>query len=365
MKKAILLGTLAACVVVLYSCHKNNDTLPHSDAKVYLDLPDSVHDYTNLHLQGQTNEQITLGRVLFYDRHLSINNSISCGSCHKQAFAFSDNVAASHGFENRSTSRNTPPLQNLGFSGFGMLDPKGSGTLFWDGRERDIKSLITRPITNHVEMGIEDLSSLPTKLGELPYYSKLFNDAYGSSDITLDKISSAVSAFVQVISATNTRFDQASANKISLTALEQQGSVLFNQKYNCGGCHNENVNGYFSGDFMDIGLDRTYKDLGVGAVSGSSADNGKFKVPNLRNVTLTAPYMHDGRFATLEDVLEHYSHGINSTANLDVRLKDSNGQPMKMNIPAQEKQAIIAFLATLTDYNMITDPFLSDPFKTK
>jgi cytochrome c peroxidase len=214
-------------------------------------------------------------------------------------------------------------------------------------------------------MGIEDLSSIPAKLAALPYYSELFEDAYGSDEITLPKVSNAVALFVQTISATKTRFDQAADRQVTLTALEQQGNMLFNQKYNCGSCHNENVNGYFSGEFMDIGLDKSYVDPGLGGITQRSTDKGKFKVPNLRNVALTAPYMHDGRFNTLEDVLDHYSHGINATANLDERLKEKTGKPMQMNIPLQEKQAIVAFLNTLTDYSMITDPYLADPFKTK
>ena len=135
---------------------------------------------------------------------------------------------------------------------------------------------------------------------------------------------------------------------------------------NCGNCHNEQVNGYFSGQFRDIGLDASYSDLGLGAISGRAEDRGRFKVPNLRNVTLTAPYMHDGRFKTLDDVLDHYSHNINSSANLDTFLKTTGtGAPMRMNISAHENQAIIGFLGTLTDADMITNPAYSDPFKTK
>ena len=371
MKKALVFIGITCLFAVVYSCNKSGDITPNDKGQVYLDLPDSTHRYNQFN-NSDINEKITLGRVLFYERHLSVNNSISCGSCHKQAFAFSDNVALSRGFENKLTTRNSPAIQNLGSSGFGFFTGNGNagggqfgnGSLFWDGREQNLASLVSRPIANHVEMGIDDLTQLPQKLSELPYYSTLFNKAYGSSDISVEKISDAIAYFLAALESTNTRFDAAQHNSISFSGLELEGQTLFTQKYNCAGCHNENIGGYFSGSFMDIGLDASYKDLGVGAISGSTADRGKFKVPNLRNVALTAPYMHDGRFKTLDDVLEHYSHGINNTPNLDARLK-IGVQPMRMNISTQEKQALIAFLNTLTDNDLITNPYFADPFKTK
>jgi cytochrome c peroxidase len=367
MKKALLLLAVLPAVV-FFSCHRSGSLVPEGSGTVYLDLPDSPYNYSKVFGSNSfTNHQATLGRVLFYDRHLSINNSVSCGSCHKQALAFSDNVAFSSGFENRKTGRNTPPIQNLGFSGFGPIGGKGRGSLFWDGRETDIEKLIARPIANHVEMGMSDLSALEEKLKDLPYYKDLFRNAYGTEEITIDRVSRAVASFCSAIMSINTRFDQQQQTGGSaLNALELEGQNLFMNKYDCSGCHNEQVNGYFSGRFMNIGLDAPYSDNGLGTITGSASDNGKFKVPNLRNVALTAPYMHDGRFNTLDDVLEHYSHGIKADANLDTLLKaPGTSAPLRMNISAHEKVAIIAFLHTLTDMNMITDPAYSDPFKLK
>jgi cytochrome c peroxidase len=366
MKKYFVLLAAALPVAIFFSCHRANVPTPEGGGEAYIDLPDSTYDYYGGSGFMADNKQATLGRVLFYERQLSINNSVSCGSCHKQAFAFSDNVAQSAGFENRLTSRNTPALQNLGLSGFGGPKFAGGGTLFWDGRERDMMNLITRPISNHVEMGMTDLDAMVDKLKALPYYKTLFQKAFGSEEITKEKISLSVALFVNAIKAINTRFDQHQQHTGGqLSALEQEGMFLFNQKYDCAGCHNENINGYFSGAFMNIGLDAPYTDKGVGVISGSSLDDGKFKVPNLRNITLTAPYMHDGRFKTLEAVLEHYSHGIKPDANLDARLQTPTGEPMRMNISSHEKQAIIAFLGALTDVDMITNPYFSDPFKIK
>jgi cytochrome c peroxidase len=368
MKKYFLL--LAALpAVILFSCHRSGDMLPEKGGTVYLDLPETPYNYGKFF--GGSNaidNQATLGRVLFYDRHLSINNSVSCGTCHKQALAFSDNVPFSSGFENRKTGRNTPPIQNLGFSGFGQGGGfRGGGSLFWDGRENNIEKLIARPISNHVEMGIDDLTSLEAKLKALPYYKDLFYKAYGTEEITITRISNAVATFVSAISSTSTRFDQEQQGSGShMNALELEGQSLFMNKYDCSGCHNEQIGGYFSGRFMNIGLETPYVDKGLGTISGNVSDNGKFKVPNLRNATLTAPYMHDGRFKTLDEVLEHYSHGIKADANLDTLLKVAGtGAPLRMNISAHEKVAIIAFLGTLADVNMITDPAYSDPFKIK
>lgn len=363
MKKTAFLLSFALPLTIFYSCHKTKDTFARDSGTVYLDIPAETYNYF---VQDESANNIaTLGRVLFYDRHLSINNSISCGSCHKQAYAFSDNTALSRGFENRFAGRNTPALQNLGISGKFFSGGRGNSALFWDGRERDLSKLVSRPISNHIEMGIDNLGSLEQKLAALPYYGELFEKAFGSEQITIEKISVSVAAFMESIRAENTRFDQYQQGYTPLNALELEGETLFNNKYNCRTCHNERIGGYVSGLFKSIGLEVQPVDKGVGAITKDPSDNGKFKVPNLRNVALTAPYMHDGRFKTLDDVLEHYSHGIQADANLDEQLKDSNGQPKHMNINTHEKQAIIAFLHTLTDIDMITNPAYSDPFKIK
>jgi cytochrome c peroxidase len=149
------------------------------------------------------------------------------------------------------------------------------------------------------------------------------------------------------------------------TAEELEGLSLFNTKYPCASCHNQS-GGYMGGNsFRDIGLNADYTDLGRGAVTGQVTDNGKFKTPSLHNVALSAPYMHDGRFKTLEEVLDHYSHGIQATPNLDPFLLDNGGTVLKMNITEHDKKALIAFLNTFTDYKMVTDPKFSNPFKAQ
>lgn len=356
MKKYILL--LALGTGIIYSCNK--EKAPSSSGTAYLDLPASPYQYTG---DVTTDNKATLGRVLFYEPRLSINNSVACASCHHQEFAFADNVSLSRGFENRLTKRNSMPIQNLS-SPFVPLGGQQAGTFFWDGRESSLQNLIARPITNHVEMGIDDLATLPSKLSSLPYYQDLFVKAYGSSDITMDKISEAMSTFLMSINANNTKLDKVGMTVNSqLSPLEMEGFELFNTKYECSGCHRVFNGSYSSSDFMNIGLDFPNVDKGQGELI--PGNEGKFKIPNLRNVALTAPYMHDGRFATLDQVLDHYSHNIKDDPNLDSRLRAINGQPLRMNIPTGERQAIIAFLNTLTDYDMITDKKFSNPFKVK
>ena len=368
MKKYLALLSIAGMVMVVYSCKKNTDKLT---AAAYLDLPATPYVYENSNntTVEKYNQKATLGRVLFYDTHLSVNNAISCGSCHKQAMGFADNVPLSLGFEGRLTKRNSKSIVNISGDGFRSfsIDQPGS-PLFWDGREEIVKNLVARPISNHVEMGIDDVNVLPAKLSKLSYYSSLFQDAYGDMNINMDRLSECVALFMASIQSKNARFDRyVNTNDISVfSSLELKGMSLFSSKYHCENCHHITQNMYTTEDFRDIGLDESYTDLGRGAVSTSSFDNGKFRVPSLHNVTLSAPYMHDGRFKTLSEVIDHYSKGIMNSQNLDSQLKDSTGHaPRQMNITDDDKQAIIAFLGTMTDYSLVTDPKFSNPFKLK
>jgi len=342
------------CVAVFgYACQ---DDQPVSTTT--LSLPEVPYSYNT----GVSDNIPTLGRVLFYDKQLSINNSVSCSSCHKQELAFADNVAFSQGFDNLPTKRNSMPIQNLGVIG----SFETSSVLFWDGRESNLESMVLRPIVNHVEMGITDIDRLVAKLYTLPYYRKLFKNAYGTETVDKSKIANALSVFLSTINSVNTKFDKSKSGIEALSALEEKGHVLFSQTYNCNGCHFvDDPHGYiFAGTFANIGLDITYADEGLKNVTGNDTDAGKFKIPSLRNVAFTAPYMHDGRFKTLEEVIDHYSSNINDNPNLDPRLRRS-GVPMEMEIPEEDKAAIIAFLQTLSDPSMLTDPKFSNPFSSR
>ncbi|HEX8061178.1 MAG TPA: cytochrome c peroxidase [Cyclobacteriaceae bacterium] len=375
----------STCLIVLtlvISCQ--DDFQVQSTGEIYLDLPTERYQYNNF--ADSTNAISTLGRVLFYDRNLSLNNTVACASCHKQEFGFADNKQFSPGFGGQVTTRNSMPVQNLQAGNFAMLfDVKigstffapGQGHLFWDGRESSLEKLVLQPIGNHIEMGIPDAQTLTSKLSVLPYYSSLFNDAFKSTQINSDRVATAISTFCNNINTTNTRFDKFTFSRFAtvdvaaptsdLNSLELEGMLLFEQKYDCNSCHGvQTTNGYiFNGTFANIGLDANNEDLGRAKVTGIAGDAGKFKIPSLRNVVYTAPYMHDGRFATLEDVIDHYSDGIEDNPNLDPKLTDGAGHARNMNISEHEKQAIIAFLHTLSDKSVLTDPKFSDPFKVK
>jgi cytochrome c peroxidase len=345
-----LLPLAAFAVFSLFSCQSDEKELQRTT----LDLPDVPYQY----LTGS--DLPTLGRVLFYDNQLSLNNSVSCSSCHVQSLAFADNAKASTGFENRLTSRNSMPIQNL-------TDNSLFVSLFWDGRETSLQTMVLKPIVNHVEMGIPDVDQLAEKLQNIPYYQELFTKAYFSPEVTSDKIAIALSSFLRSIESKNTKLDRAQFGATSLSALESVGQQLFTETYDCNSCHQvQDPHGYIeAGTFANIGLDQVYTDKGFEEVTGNPADAGKFKIPSLRNVALTAPYMHDGRFETLDEVMEHYSEGIEDHPNLDPRLKSPEGTPMAFHIPEQDRRAIIAFLNTLTDQQMITDPRFSNPFKSR
>lgn len=366
-KNLILIITAAFCILLAaLSCSKEDYS--YNTNKRTLNLEGN---YT---YSATTSAIGKLGRVLFYDNALSINNSVSCGSCHKQSRAFADDSRFSLGFEHFETSRNTPPIQNLNlFSRNVIFTPNGTAmgqALFWDGRERILENMVMQPIFNHVEMGMHNSSQVVKKVASKPYYNQLFIDAFGDGEVSMDRISTALSGFVTSISSFNTSFNNSFPfgpfNTAEPTTAEERGLNLFMGKYDCSSCHDLfSPSGYsepLDNEFINIGLDAEYEDKGRGELTGKAIDNGKFRIPNLTNIALTAPYMHDGRFATLEEVLDHYSHNVTSHPNLDDRLKNGAGQPKVLNITAEEKADMIAFLNTLTDMSMTTDPKFSDPF---
>lgn len=309
------------------------------------------------------NEVATLGRVLFYDKKLSINNTIACGSCHLQSKAFSDIGDVSVGFKSVKTTRNSMSIAN----------PMLTNNLFWDSRSKSLQDMVLRPVQNHIEMGMDNLQVLTSKLQSTSYYPSLFKKAFGTEGVTEDKINLALMQFLASMVTHNSKFDEGSKTKFNnFNSLETMGKDLFmSERLSCTKCHTganfslgdevsfDNPYGG-SGDSgpngtANVGLDMVYKDNGRG--------NGKFKIPSLRNIELTAPYMHDGRFKTLEQVVEHYNSGIQAHPHLDANLKDANGLPRRLNLTPIEKTALIAFLKTLTDTKYIADVKYSDPFK--
>ena len=305
-----------------------------------------------------TNEGATLGRVLFYDAKLSKNNTTSCASCHGTEIGFSDDNAFSVGFEGGLTGRNSMGIANARFY--------ENGRFFWDERAATLEDQVLMPIQDHIEMGLT-LEELVTKVEAEDYYEILFRDAFGDENVTTNRISLALSQFVRSIVSFNSKYDQGLAqggnggNLPNFTNQENQGLRLFNQ-LNCDNCHRTEL---FVGDeARNNGLDANITDNGLGNVTGNQNDNGKFKVPSLRNIELTGPYMHDGRFETLLEVVEHYNSGVQASATLDNRLRGGQGnQPRRLNLSNDEKNALVAFMRTLTDEDLANDVKYANPFK--
>jgi len=305
-----------------------------------------------------TDAGATLGRVLFYDVKLSANHAVSCASCHQQQHGFSDPARFSTGFLGGLTDRNSMGLTSARYY--------QRGSFFWDERAATLEEQVLQPIQHAVEMGMT-LTGLVERLAGYTYYQTLFSNAFGSTAITTTRVARALSQFVRSIVSYQTKFDAGvPVGFTNFTPLEAQGQQLFNgPRGNCAACH---AGPNFVGARIENnGLEFPFVDLGVGGVTGQAADQGKFKMSSLRNIELTAPYMHDGRFATLEAVVDHYSTGVVMNANLGPPLLQPGppGQPpvvRRPNFTAQEKAALVAFMKTLTDPALVTDPKFADPF---
>jgi cytochrome c peroxidase len=288
-----------------------------------------------------TEDGFILGRKLFYEPRLSRNNTISCGSCHIQSSAFTQHGHdVSHGIDDRLGSRNSPPIMNLAWS----------PDFFWDGGVFDLDLQPIAPITNHEEMD-ETVENVLNKLRQHPQYPSLFKKAFGSTEITTARMMKALSQFMLLCISSQSKYDSVKNGTGKFTAEEQQGYTLFQQK--CSNCHKEPLftDHSFRNNGIAIGPNN---DKGRYLVTLNDADRYKFKVPSLRNLEFTAPYMHDGRFLTLDAVLDHYTSGVQSTPNLDPLL--SNGIPLS----STEREQLRAFLKTLSDRNFLNNRLLSE-----
>ena len=303
-----------------------------------------------------TNAAATLGRTLFYDKRLSLNQTISCSSCHQREHGFSDGRKFSVGFQGGLTGRNSMGLSNARWY--------QRRAFFWDERAATLEDQVLQPIQNSVEMGMT-LPGLVERLGAEPFYATLFTSAFGTETVTSDRISRALAQFVRSIISTKSKFDVGAATGFAnFTMQENQGRQIFNGLGNCTSCHG--TDNFVPGpNINNNGLEFPYVDLGRGGITGLTTDNGLFKVPSLRNIELTAPYMHDGRFATLEEVVEFYNSGVVDNPNLSPPLRNpppGPPTPRRLNLTTVQKAALVAFLRTLTDTSVTTDAKFADPF---
>ena len=292
---------------------------------------------------GKTIEGVKLGRKLFYDPRLSKNNTISCSSCHLSfnGFTHTDH-ALSHGINDSIGHRNSPVLINLAWG----------KSFMWDGGVNRLDVQALAPITHPAEMG-SDLNEVIAKLSKTEEYPRLFKRTYGNTEITGEKLLKAIAQFQLTLVSADSKYDKMKAGDIEFTAQEQRGYRTF--QTNCASCHAEPL--FTNAGFANNGLaiDTTLNDFGRMGITGNSYDSLLFKVPTLRNIEFSKPYMHDGRFRKLSEVLNHYNHEIIQSATLDEKLKKN------ILMSSNEKVDFIAFLLTLSDKEFLFNPDFSFP----
>lgn len=300
----------------------------------------------------QTEEGVSLGRKLFFDPVLSADNSQSCSDCHSPENAFTDSDRFSEGIDGIVGNRNSMPLFNLAWN----YDEK----FFWDGRTFSIENQALEPVVNPIEMH-SDWEINAEKLQDHSEYPDLFKKAFGVSKIDSTLVTKALAQFERTLISANSRFDKHLLEELILTPSELNGFNVFmdETKGDCFHCHgNANNPLWTDNDFHNNGLDAVITDLGLGTISGNPADNGKFKSPSLRNLQFTAPYMHDGRFETLEEVINHYSEGLQNSPTIDPLMKSINNGGVQLS--DSDKSDLKAFLLSLSDLEFINNPKFHD-----
>ncbi|HMO32545.1 MAG TPA: cytochrome c peroxidase [Lacibacter sp.] len=371
-------------LLIAHGCRKDKTIVP-SDPLEALNLPATPFNYAspglpafftaaNITAQDNTpagnatsNWGATLGRVLFYDKILSINTSTSCAGCHRPETGFSDPETFSRGFAGGRTPRHSMSLINARYY--------PNGRFFWDERAATLEAQVLQPILDPLEMGMR-MDTLLNRINRTTYYPVLLERAFGDRTANPDRISRALAQFIRSLVSYRSKFDTGRAlilppaNPVTtpypnFTAAENRGKALFfGPQTGCATCHGTET---FSAPRAEInGLESVLTDRGVGAITNNPADNGRFKVPSLKNIERTAPYMHDGRLTTLEQVIEHYNSGVQFHPNLPPVLRNPPpdvNQPRRLNLTAQDKADLLAFLKTLTDDRMLQDEKFSNPFR--
>ncbi|MGB3618723.1 MAG: cytochrome c peroxidase [Catalinimonas sp.] len=362
-------------IILLAACGKKDDALPDATSAT-LDLPayfprQTFEDPDN----PLTEEGIDLGRHLFFDRRLSSDGRVSCASCHRPEFAFSDPAPRSRGVRGQLSNRHSMSLANLLWV----------NRLFWDGRASTLEDQALHPIVDPLEMDMT-LDELTARLQALPEYPPQFEAAFGSEQVTADGVARALAQFERTMISSNAKYDRYERGEAQLTAQELRGLALFQthpepsislRGGNCGDCHlgvtfggsNQAFDGFFNNGVQGE-LDNG--DIGLESVTGDPNDRGKFRTPSLRNVALTAPYMHNGSLQTLEEVLDHYNHpALFDRPNVDIQILQGSNDPTSsptrpssfgLMLTDREKADIIAFLYTLTDSSFISNPAFRNPF---
>lgn len=364
MKSFLWIPMIAGCVLLGLGCEENVPPVIEPVIELetaayemsYGDFPPPVIPDDNV----LTKSKVELGRMLFYEPLMSLDGSISCSSCHKQEDAFSDIRRYSLGVDNLPGKRQAMAIFNLAWN---------DNEFFWDGRAHLVRNQSLMPIEDPLEMK-ETMDGVVSKLGAISLYQNQFIRAFGTETVTATRIALALEQFMHSIVSVNSKFDQFERGEATLTTSEERGRELYFAEYNpffpavsgadCQHCHGGK--NFENDEYLNNGLDAEadFTDLGRYEVTGDPDDRAAFKVPSLRNIELTPPYMHDGRFGTLEEVVEHYDHGLQASSSIDVTLE--NTRVTGLMLTQQDKDDLVAFLKTLTDEDLINDPAYSTPF---
>ena len=349
----ILIGCLLVLFASLTGCQIDGSEPPLVNfgkaTPLTIAVPKNLPPITIPPENPTTVQGVALGRKLFYEPMLSGDNTQSCGSCHAQAFAFSDNGKRfSTGIDGSIGNMNAMAIVNLAWA----------NDFFWDGRSVGIENQARQPVINPIEMH-ETWPNAIAKLQATTTYPYLFQAAFGTDKITEDLAVNAIAQFERTMISGNSDYDKFMRGEPNgMTQAAYRGmQAFFTERGDCFHCHVEGLLADY--DFHNNGLDATFNadNIGRAAVTGRSSDTGKFKTPTLRNVEFSGPYMHDGRFATLEEVVEHYNSGIKRSPTLDPKIKKPDG----LFLTEQEKSDLVAFLKALSDPEFLANPSFADP----
>lgn len=347
--------SLALTAFLILGLANTPNNMPYSwpDLRFFPEMP---LDSTNL----VSVEGANLGKHLFYDPILSKDSTFSCGSCHHQEYAFSDFATVSVGIHGDSLKRNTMPLFNLAWY----------KALFWDGRSPNIENQVFHPVVNPLEMDF-DWRAVEDRINKNPFYKDQFQKIFHIQHIDSTHIAKAIAQFERTLISANSKYDKVLRHETYFTEQEYRGFELANDqsKGNCLQCHTTDADALgTTRKFSNNGLDYAetasdYKDKGLAGFTANKQDAGLFKIPSIRNLGFTAPYMHDGRFETLEEVLEFYSQDLQHSFNRDSKLAPENSTGF--DLTKEEQEDLIAFLNTLNDSDFVTKPEFANPWTKK
>jgi cytochrome c peroxidase len=365
--------TALAGILVLTACRRDEPqpAPPSNIGTPYdLDIPSNLPPMDIPADNPLTVEGVALGRYLFYDKRLSGDNGMSCGSCHSPSLSFTDGKAVPKGIDSIPGPRSTMPLINEGYNHY----------YFWDGRAATLEDQILQPVRNIIEMH----ETWPNAMSELqadPAYPTLFQRAFGTDQIDSLLVAKAIAQFVRTLISGNSPFDKFQRGEGIISPDAQVGYALFQQEggapgqtipvagstpvigqggADCFHCHAPAAGLFTDEQFHNNAIDTVFYDPGRFGVTNDPDDLGKFKTPTLRNIMVTAPYMHDGRFATIDQVLDHYEDGGYASPTVDPFMKFTSPD-MNLGLTPQKRQQVIAFLNSLTDEEFLTNPAFTDP----